>query len=95
VLVQQNNVFIDPQECGSSVGYHLHIDEHERKDKPSTYSLSATVVLADCNHKIDWTFFSGDDDTNNTDKIDAAIKMLQEFRKKFVDAQKMLNRLNK
>ena len=32
-LSQQNSVFIDPDECGSVVGYRLHIEEYSRKNE--------------------------------------------------------------
>lgn len=89
-LPQQNNVFIDPENCGSSIGYYIHIDEYAPKDKPIQYSIAATVVLADCSHKLDWTF--GDD---AEDKIDAAFDMLKEFRKKYIETKTMVSKLNK
>lgn len=89
-MIQQNNVFIDPENCGSSVGYYISVSEYTPKDKPTAYSVSGTVVLADCSHKIDWAF--GDE---GTEKIDLAIKMLQEFRKKYVETEKLVGKLNK
>ena len=89
-MIQQNSVFIDPENCGSSVGYYISISEYKPKDKSPEYSLSSTVVMADCSHKIDWNFSAGD-----IDKIDAAIKLLQEFRKKFVETEKLVAKLNK
>jgi hypothetical protein len=90
MIVQQNSVFIDPENCGSSIGYYITTNEYKPKDKPAVYSTSATIVLADCSHKIDWNF--GED---STAKIDAAISMLQEFRKKYIEAEKMTAKLNK
>ena len=90
MIKQQNSVFIDPENCGSSVGYYITVNEYTPKDKPVQYSLSSTVVLADCSHKIDWSFSAGD-----VDKIDEAISMLQEFRKKFLETEKLIAKLNK
>ena len=90
MITLQNNVFIDPEECGSSVGYYITTQEYTPKDKPPVYSVSATVVLADCSHKIDWGFTTG-----RVDKIDAVISMFQEFRKKFVETEKLVEKLNK
>ncbi len=89
-LVQHKNVYIDPENCGSTVGYRLHIEEYTPKDKKTEHSLSATVTLADCNHMIDWDFSPG-----SLEKIDAAIHLLQEFRKKYFEAKKMIDALNK
>lgn len=91
LINQQNNVFIDPGNCGSSVGYYIVVDEYTPRDKPTEYPLAATVVLADCAHKIDWNF----DGEGNLNKIDSAIAVLQEFRKKYIDAEKLVKRLNK
>ena len=87
---QQNHVFIDVENCGSSVGYYISINEYTSKDKSPTYSTASTVVLSDCNHKIDWYFTS-----DSVKKIDAAIDMLKEFRKKYVETEKLVATLNK
>lgn len=82
--IQQNSVFIDPESCGSSVGYYLYSSEYTpAKGGPTEYSISGTVVLADCSHKIDWSFVEGD-----VGKINAAIAMLIEFKIKFLEAEK-------
>jgi hypothetical protein len=88
MLEQQNSVFIDPQSCGSSIGYYITVEEYKPKDKPVKYSLSSNVVLADCSHKIDWCFSEGD-----IKKIDAAISMLKEFRSKFLETEKLIAKL--
>jgi transposase len=91
-LKQQNSVFIDPENCGSSVGYYITIGEHHNpKTEKDVHLLYATVVLTDCNHKIVWSF-SGN---GETDKIDSAISMLQEFRKKYIETEKLVAKLNK
>jgi len=91
----QNNVFIDPENCGSSIGYYITVAEYKPKDKPIEYSVSATVVLADCTHKLNWSFGGGVEEKAALEKIDAALAMLQEFRKKFVETAKLVSRLNK
>ena len=91
-LVQQNNIFIDPENCGSSVGYYLGISEYtDKKAGKTTHSIFANVVLTDCTRRIDWSF----NDNDGLSKIDAAIKLLQEFRKKYADTEKMVKQLNK
>jgi hypothetical protein len=92
---QQNNVFLNPSDCGSSVGYYINIYEYTPKDKPTVYSISATLVLADCSHKIDWGFSEGDNDNEGIEKIEAAISMFQEFKKKYIETQKLVSKLNK
>ena len=89
-MEQQNHTFIDTENCASSVGYYIRINDYTPKDKPTEYSISGTVVLADCSHKIDWSF--GDD---SLDKIDTAIGMMQEFRKKYVEMAKHVAKLKK
>jgi hypothetical protein len=89
-IQHQNSVFIDPEECDSSVGYHLELSDYENKGK-TVHSIHGTVVLTDCSHKIAWDF--GNED--HVAKIDAAICMLQEFRKKYVDIKKMADKLSK
>lgn len=93
MLKYQNNVFIDPESCGSSVGYYISTSEYAPKDKPIKYSVGASVVLADCSHKIDWAF-SGPEG-GDVEKINAAISMLQEFKKKFLEVSKVVEKLNK
>jgi hypothetical protein len=91
----QNSVFIDPENCGSNVGYYITVSEYKPKDKPIEYSIQATVVLTDCNHKLDWAFRGGVEEKAALEKIDSALAMLQEFRKKFVETTKLVSRLNK
>ena len=91
MIVQQNNVFIDPENCGSSIGYYITTSKYKPNDKPPIYSTNAWVVIADCAHKIDWSF-GGE---GAIEKVDAAIHMLQEFRKKYVEVKKMVAKLNK
>jgi hypothetical protein len=89
-LPQQNSVFIDPENCGSSLGYYITINEYKPKDKPTVFSMSSNVVLSDCNHKIDWGF-----DDAAEDKIDVVIEMLKEFKKKYVATKTMVQKLNR
>jgi hypothetical protein len=92
MVSHQNNVFIDPENCGSSIGYYINVSEYtDKKTNKTRYSMAATVVLNDCSHRIDWSFF----DDSCLDKIDAAISMLQEFRKKYTETTKLITKLNK
>jgi hypothetical protein len=88
---QQNNIFIDPENCGSSVGYYITVNEYNSRDRPVVYTIHANIVLADCTHMIGWTFNDGE----GVEKIDAAIAMLQEFKKKFIETEKLVKRLNR
>lgn len=38
-MEQQNHTFIDPENCGSSVGYYITLQEYTPKDK-TKYSIS-------------------------------------------------------
>lgn len=87
--VKQGHAFIDPGNCGSSVGYYISVDENKYKEE-TTINVRGTVVLTDCNHKIDWSFY--DDDGA---KIGAAIETLQDFKKKYEASQKLAARLRK
>ena len=90
-MTQQNSVFIDPEDCSSSVGYFVTTrEDHNTKTDKTTPRISATVVLADCNHKIDW-YFNGENKAS-IDKIDAAIKILREFRTIYVAECKRIAR---
>ena len=89
MIEHQNHVYIDPDDCESEVGYHISTGEYKGKTK-TTYSINATVVLADCSRKIAWGFTLEDEE-----KIDKAISMLQEFRKKYIATVKTVNDLNK
>ena len=90
-ISHQNHVYLDPEDCGSEVGYYISTSEYtDKKTGKTTYSLSATVSLADCNRKIDWSFGE-----RKVEKIDAAISMLQEFRKKYIATEKVVENINK
>jgi hypothetical protein len=65
--------FIDPMDCGSTVGYSIHKGNR----------ITAYVYLTDCNRKIDWYFH---DKTAGIKKINKAIEILQEFRDNFKNA---------
>jgi hypothetical protein len=66
--------YIDPFDCGSTVGY---VVRRGRK-------LSAEVFLTDCNRKIEWYFY---DKTEGLRKIDKAIEILADFRNEFYKAK--------
>jgi hypothetical protein len=93
-VIQQKHIFIDPKNCGSSVGYYITISEYEnKKEKKIEHNLTGIVVLADCSHKIDWAFDGVDND--QIEKIDAAIGLLQDFRKQYRAAAQMVSNLDK
>jgi hypothetical protein len=88
-IQQQNSTFIDPQNCGSMVAYRIWVDEYTDTKNKTIYTQYGEIVVTDCSRKIDWGF-QGDD----LDKIDAAIVMLQEFRKKYAGMIKYVKQLN-
>lgn len=69
-LYKANIRYIDPLNCGSTIGYN--IIEGQR-------GVYADVDMTDCNRKITWNFAQRDGN-GVLAKIDAAIAMLQEFR---------------
>lgn len=92
-LSKSNSVYIDPENCGSSVGYRLAIEEYTNvRSEGPTYTLRATIDLADCNHKIGWELGQGGEE-DDLSKIDNAINTLKEFRKEFLLASKQLEKL--
>ena len=68
-LIAANIVQIDPINCASTVSYRI-VEE--------SYGLESSVTLTDCTDTITWYFGK----SSGPDKIDIAIKMLQEFKKK-------------
>ena len=73
-LYASETAYIDPLDCGSTVGYRL------RKGRRG---VTATVDISDCNRKIEW-YFSNDPDS--VAKISKAIEILQNFQKQFLKA---------
>lgn len=73
-LVASNSIYIDPLNCDSTISYKV-------VDGPR--STWGNVQLADCNRKIEWYF--GTDEP--IEKIDNAIKVLEEFRKSLIEAK--------
>jgi len=67
---------LDPLACGSEISYKLC---------GFYYNLEGTVILSDCNRKIEWSFNNSND---SVDKIDAVIDVLTQFRRDLVKAQK-------
>jgi hypothetical protein len=87
----QNSRFIHPESCGSAVGYYITVSEHRNKygsKETVSFDLTATIVLSDCSHKIEWTFCE-----DQLDKVDAAIDMLKDFRRNLNFANNMVERL--
>jgi hypothetical protein len=83
----QGHRFISPDSCGSSVGYRICVEEYTSEyKKDASINLSATITLTDCCHLIDWSIES-------TAKIDAAIGTLREFRKQYVVAERLQEKL--
>ena len=73
-----NIIYIDPEECSSTIGYTIKAD---------TY-FEANIDLADCNHKIAWSF---SDDTG-VEKVDLAIEILLEFRSAYTKASALFKK---
>lgn len=71
--VSSQSVYIDPANCSSTVSWRIY-ENYEH--------LNGEVEIADCNHKVSWSFDEGGD-TSGLEKIDVAIAALMEFRKAF------------
>lgn len=72
-------MFIDPLDCGSTVGYHI------TTTGAYTRYFEGTVDLTDCNRKVTWEF----NEKTSPEKIDNAIKILTNFKKEFAKARKV------
>lgn len=68
-LISANIIQLDPIDCGSTVGYRI----------VKGRTLWAEIDLADCNRKIQWSFYSNNP-KQGLAKIDIAIEFLTEFR---------------
>ena len=77
IIVASEIKYIDPIDCGSSVGYTI-TKRYTR--------VSGAVSLTDCNRIIQW-YFQGDD-RKEVDKIDRAISILQNFKRDWESAIK-------
>lgn len=69
-LVKADSKYIDPANCGSTIGYTIIVGRR---------GLYADVDITDCTRKVTWNFAQRDGD-GVLAKIDAAINMLRDFR---------------
>lgn len=76
-VVATNAVYLDPLSCSSTIGYKIIWEKYSEGSEPI---LNASIHLADCSHKIEW-YFSNDE--SMLDKVNAAISILNEFKKKY------------
>lgn len=89
-------VFISPHSAGSFISWQLSVTpsyKYKYKDRVNKKAkavekihrgfLSGTMRLGDCTRQIGWDFGDGRDE--GVEKIDKAIKELQNFRKKYVE----------
>jgi len=77
-LIASEIAYLDPVDCGSTVGYTLIWDRLGH--------IEGTVDLSDCNRHIQWYFYKGN--KNSMEKIDKAISVLQNFRRHLLLAKK-------
>jgi hypothetical protein len=75
--------YLDPADCGSSVGFRIHLE--------GTSYLEAVVNLSDCSRTVSW-YLNSD---SAIQKIDTAIRILQEFKREYVKARKDVDRSKK
>jgi len=94
--VRSRVTYIDPEGCGSTIGYRIWTEKWTPSKGDPTYTIAATVELSDCNRKIEWDFGIDStkiDGTETLCKLDTAIGMLEEFRKELVATQKQCKKL--
>lgn len=71
-------VYIDPDECASTVGYRV---EDNTDDSKNYSTIDFGVDLSDCSRTIRWSFYVSDTGNDNVlKKMDTAINMLKEAR---------------
>ena len=66
-------VFLDPLECGSTIGYQIQKGD----------CVEGSVDLSDCSRKIMWYFYKN----TPIEKIDRAIAVLTNFRNELTKAR--------
>lgn len=77
-VIAIDSVYIDPIDCDSQVSYKIIENVFTSKSDNVEKSVSATILISDCNRRIDWYFAA---DQSDLDKIDTAIRVLNDFRK--------------
>ena len=86
--------FIDPQECGSTVGYKINSHYSSYKKKKNHYAYG-TIFLTDCTRKIEWDLAQSNDGKDAVDKIDKAIEILTRAKSAIIAANKLATAKNK
>jgi len=84
-LQDSHVVYIDPVDCGSTVGYRVKLSGS------TTMSVQAEVELSDYSRTINWSFYG----PNSLTKIDIAIEALTRFRNSYEQASKKLTKKGK
>ena len=79
--------FIEPLNCGSTVGYKIIDDDYE----DHSY-FSSSIQLTDCSRMISWDVSV---DSNGVAKLDNAIRILTEAREELSKAAAKLAKLKK
>jgi len=77
-LLASGVIQLDPLDCDSTVAYTI---------RRGRRGVNGSIGLSDCDRKICWYFDRG----SGLNKIDAAISILAEFRKKFCEETKRRN----
>jgi hypothetical protein len=76
-LIASEIAYLDPLDCGSTVGYAINKGRH---------GLHGNIDLSDCNRHITWYFGNNKSSLN---KIDKAVELLTNFKNEFAKAQKV------
>jgi len=84
--------FIDPEQCGSILGYKVCMQTSSYNQVSSVYG---TIELGDCNRRISWEIESDNDGKNAVTKLNNAIRMLTQARNAVISANKLTTAANK
>lgn len=76
VIIAHHISYINPLDCGSTVGYRIR--------RGGLGRIDGEVDLTDCNRKIEWYF--GENRQATLHKIDEAITILVRFRTEYLAA---------
>lgn len=85
--------FIDQFDTGSYVRYKAHVKLTKGKTPDLDYiGIDFDMSLGDCTRVINWSFEDYDEDELKLEKVDEAIKILQQAKADMQRMQKIINK---